>query len=103
MTTEMIEAPVTEEKKTRKGNPLMRAVTDADVANNREFIYQKFDSLFKQVEDESLFNAALWKGYLDWRKDSDKREKFAKAAKLKQQVAEMGLTPEEIFEMLKSK
>lgn len=103
MTTETIEQAATEAPKRGKGNPLMRAVTDADLANNRDFVYSKFDSLFKQIEDESLLTAAVWKGYLDWRKDAVKREKFAKAAKLRKQVAELGLTDAEVLELLKSK
>jgi len=89
-------------KKVKRGNPLMRAITDADLANNRQFVFSKLDTLFAKVEDGDLITPALWKEYLAWRKDSVKREKFAKAQKLKAQFEATGLTPEELLEMLKS-
>lgn len=87
-------------KTTRKGNPLMRAVTEDDLRDNQDFLYQKLDLMFKQITDEKLINAALWKGYLEWRKDIQRREQVKAVDQIKRMAEAAGMTPEQLAKLL---
>ena len=81
-----------------RGNPYMRAITAEDFENRatNPWIYNKLDALLKSWQPTSTQLTTLIKEYSAWQKDAQLREKQARLAEIKKQMALLKISVEDL-------